>query len=192
MPLKLARLFVLSVFCLGQAMPVDAASLSCQAVLDVHVPVKGHIWLPGKIRHLNGQYTLTVGLVNVSATKLPPFSTVEVDVVRKKVAVTNGETGARKELEFPRLALMKFSEILSSPESLGGFVLIGDRLKSEAKFVRNGMYGKEPVQEFTFRESDTVFGQILFSPAYGLPLKLDVFDSSTNTRRMMELRGIAR
>lgn len=190
--MKMIKLLALPVLCLGLVLPAEAASVSCEAAIEVHAPRKGEFWLPGKLKHLNGHYTLSYALVSEEAKEAPEMTTIEVDVVKKLVSVSGGAESEVKTPSFIELATAKFSAVAGTPEALGGFVLIGERLKSEAKFIRNTRYGKEPVQEYTFRESDTVFGQVLYSPVYGLPLRLEVFDAETSTRRIVELKGIKR
>lgn len=183
----LGTLAVVVLFCI----PAQAVTTTCQATLSVVGPNDGTVWLPGKLTKSESHFTLSFGLAK-SAAQSPPIGTIDVDVSARMAMYQAPEQAAATAISFDDLAHAKFSEIASTPERLGGLVLLGDRLKGEARFLRNSTYLGEPVQVYAFKEGDSVVGQVLYSTTYGLPIRLDTYDTSRHVRRVIELTGIKR
>lgn len=175
------------------ALPASAATTTCNASLEIKVaPVPGMQPLryrKGRFAKDESSYTLTYTVVEGSGE--PIERVIQVDVAAKRASVQAAD-GAVKSLDYDRLSKIKFSDVALSAEGLASLVLIKDRLKEGAKFLKNDNFSGEPVQTYFFRESKSVYGEILFSPIYGVPLKLDVFDNKNHSRRYVTLSNVSR
>ncbi len=173
---------------LGHAAASHAVAGSLHATLKVLSPVPGDPdaqRIPGTLELSNGQWQLTYGILNGKATKMPPLATISVTPTTG--SLNDPARNVRKALDLQALRQAKFSAIAQNPEALGALVLVGPRLKQEAKYVRDGHYQGQKIQEYVFNESKDVFGQILYAPALGIPLKIDTYDASKNLRTFVEV-----
>lgn len=166
-----------------------AAPDAFKAELRIIAPIPGDSTaqhLPGTIIRQNSKWSLSFGIVSQQATATSLLKAVEVDMPLRRVALSDPGTGVQ-DLDFERLGQAKFSEFATKLEALGGFVLVGDRLKQEARFVRNGIYQGQKIQVYSFKESKDVFGQIFYSPELGIPLKIDTYDAGKGQRTFIEV-----
>lgn len=171
------------------AAPSWAATLDCKAVLELHGPAgAAGERLPGTYQHQGSQHKFSY---STSSSGKQATTTIEIDTAAKTAVVTDSSQETPRKLDYARLQSAKFSAMATVPESLGGLVFVGDRLKAQAKFLRNGTYAGQPVQVYSFVEDATYFGQIFYSVTYGVPVRLDVFDDKKHTRHFIELKGIA-
>lgn len=170
--------------------PANAASDGFKAELRIIAPLPGDLpaqWIPGTISHQDGKWSLAFGIVSGQATSSMSLMTVEVDAVARKAFLSDSGRAIHQDLDFERLSQANFSEFAAKPEVLGGLVLVGDRLAQKARYVRDGIFDGRKIKVYSFRESKDVFGQIFFSPEYGIPLKVDTYDAVKGQRTFVEV-----
>jgi hypothetical protein len=183
------RLGVVLMVC-AMAMPSQAAIGTLKATVKVVAPVPGDAdaqRIPGTLSLSGGEWQLTYAILDGKANKMPPHATISVTPSVGKASLNDPARSVRKALDFQALGQVKFSAIAQNPEALGALVLVGPRLKREAKFVRDGNHQGQKIQEYVFNEGKDVFGQILYSPALGIPLKIDTYDASKHLRTFVEV-----
>lgn len=147
--------------------------------------------LPGTISQQDGKWTLTYGILSANATTSPPMTTVEVDPVNRKAVLSDPGRGLQQQIEFESLSQANFSEFAEKPSVVGGIILVRDRLKQKARYIREGIYQGRKIQVYAFREGKDIFGQIFYSPDYCIPLKVDTYNAATSQRTFITLEGIS-
>lgn len=173
--------------------PANAAPDGFKAELRIIAPVPGDApaqRIPGTIAQQGGKWSLTFGFVGGQATSSSPLMTVEVDASTRKAFLSDPGRAIQQDLDFDGLSQANFSEFAVKPEALGGLVLVGDRLPQRARYIRDGIFQGRKIQVYSFRESKDIFGQIFYSPAYGIPLKVDTYDAAKGQRTFIEV-GLA-
>ena len=174
----------------GMALPSHAAAATLEATLKVLAPVPGDPAaqrIPGMIRRNGDSWQLTYGILAGKAAKMPPLATISVRPSTGQARLDDPARRVRKALDLQGLRQVKFSAIAQDPEALGALVLVGPRLKREAKFIRESHYKGQKVQEYVFEEGKDVFGQILYAPALGIPLSIDTYDAVKHLRTFVEV-----
>lgn len=174
----------------GMAVPGHADAAALEARLKVLAPVPGDAAkhrIPGTLSRSGDEWRLTYGIVDGKAKTLPPLATISVSPLKGVASLDDPARSIRKSLDLQALRQIKFSAIAQNPEALGALVLVGPRLKQEAKFIRESTFQGQKVQEYVFDESKDVFGQILYAPALGIPLKIDTYDAAKHLRTFVEV-----
>ena len=145
-------------------------------------------YLPGTITGKNGVWQLTYGLYDPGATP-SALSTVSirVDIPEESAVVSTTQSAAQQAVGGSQLLGSPFSLYARKPTALAALPLVSLFIGSRAQFIRYGVYEGRTVKVYAFHEKGGAYGQIFYSPEFGLPLKVDTFDPVREVRTIVKI-----
>ena len=182
---------LLALYVAAMAAPAWALPPTFKGALEIIAPVDGKPHadiLPGTISGENGVWQLSYGLHVPGATP-SALSTVSirVDIPHESAVVSRSQGTAQQSVGEAQLVAIPFSLYARKPTALAALPLVSLFIGSRAQFIRYGVYEGRTVKVYAFRERGGAYGQILFSPEFGLPLKIDTFDPVREVRTIVKI-----
>jgi hypothetical protein len=167
-----------------------AAPGSFEGTLQIVAPVPAHPKarrVPGTLLEKDGKWHAESSYVDDGDKQMPPTDAVDYSPTSDQVSLSGGRKNSPRAFEATSLQALPWSNIPESPDGPAAFLALGKVIAQKGHFIHHTTFQQRKVDEYSFVESRDVFGRVLYDPALGIPLKLEVFNVKTGHRTFIQV-----